>query len=166
MNKIVRWQTFFVAVGACMIGLIAGGLLAGRYVGRRFVHQLSDEPFTRLTYNLMLLGHLRTGDTNAAINQTEMLVTGDMLSLGLLVDSTTDPKRRRAYTNVLVRATTYRARHGLRSSDPGVAGTLEELAARFPARGAAATNRNEAGPALPGASTNRPAAGQDGRQIE
>lgn len=165
MNKIVRWQMFFVAVGAFMIGLIAGGLLAGGYVGSRFVNQTANESFSRLTDNLTLLGHLRADDTNAAIDHAELRVTGDMLTLGMLLDSVTDPKQGKAYTNVLVRATTYRARHGLRSSIPGVDEQLEELAARFPARGAAATNQAGAG-ATAAIPTNHPVADQNGPQIE
>lgn len=145
MNKIVRWQMFFVALGAFVIGVVAGSVLIGRYIGNRLVKRISDESFSSLSDNLGILERLRAGETNAAIDYAELRVVGNMLSLGSLVDSVSDPKQGRAYTNMLVRAVTYRAKHGLRSDIPGVEARLDELAARFPARVAAGTNQPSGG---------------------
>lgn len=104
-------RAVLLAFAALVVGVVVGGFVAARFYDRFMGDMAMGSSGSSASSAVVVLRHIRAGDTNRAIEALELRLDGELIALQAFLDGTPQSRRDPLYVRTLERAREYRANY-------------------------------------------------------
>jgi hypothetical protein len=119
-------KPWLAGLGSAIVGAAVGALTVGYFMGWFMSYGVQTQALAYGKTHLVVLSSLRTGDTDRATRVLEMLLEGEVLTLGASMEDMPDAQR--ADTAALFqKVRIHRTQHGVRNKNEELESMLNEF---------------------------------------